>query len=560
MTRRLRGRSLAPCYEWCIMRRATDRLADETFDVLIIGGGATGACVARDASQRGLKTALVERGDFANATSAHNSKLIHGGLRYLRNFELGLVRESLRERRIWQRIAPHLVRPLPFLIPLRGGGIAAQAALSAGLALYDALSFDRTWLEDPAQRLPAHSWLDAETARRREPVLDAPDLRGAFLYYDAQMYSPERLALECLIDADENGAAIANYVEAERLLLRRGRVEGASVRDARSGSSFDVRASITVLAAGPWADLFLEKALSKPATHKLARSKGIHLILQPLSREFALAVAAKHGHFFVLPWRGRTLLGTTDVPFSGDPDRVSASDKDVDDFLAFINEHLPAAHLSRSAIDFAYAGLRPLVSDGSSDTYSASRRSELVDHGKDEGLEGLFSAIGGKWTTSRRLAQSVVDAIVRRIGARVGKCRTATEPLPGGRIGRFEEFRQELKNASPKRENIDHLAQLYGALLPRMLSQLQDGPSLLEPIALTGDIAAQVAQAVREEMALTLADVILRRTGIGQLGQPPQDALERVSRMMAKELAWSEDTRMSEIAAAQSNYRTPPTP
>src|SRR5262250_239686 len=160
------------------MKRNLKRLADETFDLLIVGGGITGACVARDASLRGIKVALVEKNDFANATSAHNSRLIHGGLRYLRNFELGLVRESLRERRIWQRIAPHLVHPLPFLVPMIDAGAKARATLAAGLTLYDLLSFDRGWLDDPAQRLPRHSWLNAKAAREREPVLDTQGLEG----------------------------------------------------------------------------------------------------------------------------------------------------------------------------------------------------------------------------------------------------------------------------------------------------------------------------------------------------------------------------------------------
>src|ERR1700761_3080967 len=206
------------------MRRELNRLSSEVFDLLIIGGGVTGACVARDAALRGLKVALIEKNDFAHATSAHNSKLTHGGLRYLRNFELGLVRESLKERHIWQRIAPHLVHPLPFLVPLYGGGFKARATLSAGLTLYDVLSFDRGWLDDPAQRLPGHSWLSAKEALAREPVLDGPGLDGAFQYYDAQMYSPERLPLECLPDADARGAALANYIEAGRLLARDGRV------------------------------------------------------------------------------------------------------------------------------------------------------------------------------------------------------------------------------------------------------------------------------------------------------------------------------------------------
>ena len=413
------------------MRRATDRLANETFDLLVIGGGITGACVARDASMRGLRVALVERGDFANATSAHNSKLIHGGLRYLRNFELGLVRESLRERRIWQRIAPHLVHPLPFLVPLYGGGWKARATLSAGLTLYDILSFDRGWLDDPAQRLPGHSWLSADEARRREPVLDQPNLQGAFLYYDAQMLSPERLALECLIDADAHGATIANYVEACRLLLRIGKVEGCSVRDSVTGSTFDIRAKTTLVAAGPWADIFLEHAINRPASHKLLRSKGIHVLVPSITRDFALTVATANGHFFVLPWRGHTLLGTTDTAFTGNPDSVGVSESDIADFFAFINKHLPKAELTRDKVEFFYAGLRPLVDDGSGDTYGASRRAELVDHGKDDGLDGLFSAIGGKWTTSRHLAETVVDRLIEKLGAKTDECKTGDKRLPG---------------------------------------------------------------------------------------------------------------------------------
>src|SRR5690348_10935048 len=307
------------------MRRAIDRLANEVFDLLVIGGGVTGACVARDASMRGLKVALIERNDFAGATSAHNSKLVHGGLRYLRNFELGLVRESLRERRIWQRIAPHLVHPLPFLVPLYGADWAARAQLAAGLTLYDLLSFDRGWLDDPAQRLPGHRWLNAKAALEHEPRLDGPKFSGTFEYYDAQMYSPERLALECILDASAHGAAVANYVSAERLLLRDGHAEGATVADVFSDGRFDVRAAVTIVATGPWADLFLAQALGKPASHKLMRSKGIHLIVPAMTKHAALTVATRGGHFFILPWRGHSLVGTTDTAFAGSPDNVGAT-------------------------------------------------------------------------------------------------------------------------------------------------------------------------------------------------------------------------------------------
>src|SRR6476661_862784 len=410
------------------MYRAIDRLANEVFDLLIIGGGVTGACVARDASMRGLKVALVERSDFAGATSAHNSKLVHGGLRYLRNFELGLVRESLKERRIWQRIAPHLVRPLPFLVPSYGTGWKGRAVLQAGLSLYDLLSFDKGWLDDPDQRLPNHSWLSRKAALEQEPVLERAEFDGALQYFDAQMYSPERLALECLLDADANGAAIANYVEGKTLLRRDDNLEGCRVCDLETNNAFDVRAKLTLVAAGPWADIFLESALGKPSSHKLMRSKGIHLLVPAITRKSALTIAAEGGHFFVLPWHGHTLLGTTDTEFKNDPDDVGVSESDIADFLAIVDKHLPAAHLTRDKVEFFYAGLRPLVDDGSGDTYGASRRAELVDHGESDGLGGLFSAIGGKWTTSRALAQTVVDAVVEKLEVPADDCETDEDP------------------------------------------------------------------------------------------------------------------------------------
>ncbi|HTQ14739.1 MAG TPA: glycerol-3-phosphate dehydrogenase/oxidase [Rhizomicrobium sp.] len=536
------------------MLRDISRLANQTFDLLIVGGGVTGACVARDAARRGLAVALIEKNDFAGATSAHNSKLIHGGLRYLRNFELGLVRESLRERRIWQRIAPHLVQPLPFLVPLYGAGFRGRATLSLGLDLYDVLSYDRGWLGDPGERLPGHEWLGRERALDEEPMLAGPGFEGAFRYYDAQMYAPERLALENLLDADAHGAAVANYVAAEQLLVRGGRVEGASAREAFGGGVFDIRAKVTLIAAGPWADLFLAQALHKPATHKLLRSKGIHLLVPAMTRHDALTVAAGGGHFFVLPWRGYSLLGTTDTEYRGAPDEVGVTEADIAGFLGFINGHLPAAHLRRGDVRHFYAGLRPLVDDGSGDTYDASRRAELIDYGKDDGLEGLLSAIGGKWTTSRDLAESVTDTIAARAGRRVAPCSTATARLPGGHIARRQEFFAEQAGLYPKLAT-EHLARLYGTRLRDVVAAAGNRPELLDPLGATGDIGAQVIFAIREEMAMTLSDVVMRRTGIGQLGDPSPDTLKAAAALMAGELGWNEARIAREVAAVSGSFR-----
>jgi len=535
------------------MQRALSRLSEEDFDLLIIGGGATGCFTARDASMRGLRVALVEARDFASATSAHNSKLAHGGLRYLRNLEISLVRESLAERRNLMRMAPHMVRPLPFLLPLYHAGIVERAKLKAGLALYDLLSFDRNRLDDPAQHLPGHRWLPPKDALAREAVLAGDGFEGAFEYYDAQMYMPERIALENLIDADAQGAAIANYVAAEKLLLRDGKVEGCTVHDTIDGARFDIRARTVLVAAGPWADLFLEQATGEQAAHRLIRSKGIHLLVPEISRA-ALTIEAGSGHLFALPWRGHTLLATTDTEFSGDPSRVAVTEKDIADFLATFRKYLPQADLARDRVEFFYAGLRPLVSDGSKDSYNVSRRSELVDHGKEGTLDGLFSALGGKWTTSRHLAEKITDTLVARLGRKARPCATATTPLPGGRFERFEAMLKGYQKTWPGISALHNMAHMLGARLPLALK----GAHLTDLAALgaSGDTPAQIAFAMGEEMALTLEDVVMRRTAIGQFGKPAPDVLARIAAQMTAQLGWSEERKAQEIASLDPIYRT----
>jgi glycerol-3-phosphate dehydrogenase len=540
------------------MQRALSRLSDETFDVLIVGGGATGCFTARDCALRGLIVALVEAKDFASATSAHNSKLAHGGLRYLRNLELSLVRESLGERRNLMRIAPHMVRPLPFLLPLYHAGIVERAKLKAGLTLYDLLSFDRNRLEDPAQHLPSHRWLAPEGAIAREPVLAGNGFEGAFEYYDAQMYMPERIALENLIDADAHGAAIANYVAAEKLLLRDGKIEGCKVQDKITGARFDIRARTVLVAAGPWADLFLEQATGKEAAHRLIRSKGIHLLVPQISRA-ALTIEAGSGHLFALPWRGHTLLATTDTPFQGDPAAVAVHEKDIESFLGTFHKYLPQAGLTRDRVEFFYAGLRPLISDGSpkkseKNSYKVSRRFELVDHGKEGALDGLFSALGGKWTTSRGLAEKITDALVARLGKKAPRCTTAAIALPGGRFDRFEDMVKGYMKTWPGISALRNMAHMLGARLPQALkgARLTD----LAPLGHSGDTPAQIAFAMSEEMALTLEDMVMRRTALGQFGKPDARLLETVAGQMAAQLGWTAEKTAQEIASLDYLYRT----
>lgn len=535
------------------MQRALSRLSSETFDVLIVGGGATGAFAARDCALRGLSVALIEARDFASATSAHNSKLAHGGLRYLRNFELSLVRESLRERRNLMRMAPHLVRPLPFLLPLYNVGLLERAKLKAGLTLYDLLSYDRNRLEDPSQHLARHRWLNAKTALAREPVLAADGFEGAFEYTDAQMYSPERIVLENLLDADAHGAAIANYVSADRLLLRDGKIEGCAVHETLAGTCFDIRAKTVLVAAGPWADLFLEQATGEAAAHKLIRSKGIHLLV-PLISQAALTIEAGSGHLFALPWRGHTLLATTDTPFTGDPATLGVTEADIEGFLETFRKYLPAAKLD--LVEFFYAGLRPLVSDGSKDSYNVSRRAALVDHGSEGGPDGLFSALGGKYTTSRDLAESVTDALVKKLDSKALPCATARQPLPGGRFDRFEDMVKGFTKTWPGISSLRNMAHMLGARLPEALkgARLTD----LVPLGASGDTPAQVRLALEQEMALTLEDVVMRRTCLGQFGPLNPATVEKIAAMIAAHLGWNEEKKSAEIASLDRNYRIAP--
>jgi glycerol-3-phosphate dehydrogenase len=414
------------------------------------------------------------------------------------------------------------------------------------------LSFDRNRLEDPSQHLPGHRWIGQKQALTREPVLAGEGFEGAFEYYDAQMYSPERIALENLVDADAHGAAIANYVVAKKLLLRDGKVEGCSIEDALTGANFDIRAKTTLVAAGPWADLFLEHASGVQAAHKLIRSKGIHLMVPQISQS-GLTIEAGSGHLFALPWRGHTLLATTDTEFSGDPSTVAVTEADIEDFLASFRRYLPTALLARQNVEFFYAGLRPLVSDGSKDSYNVSRRAELIDHGKEGSMDGLFSALGGKYTTSRDLAEKVTDALLAKLGKKITPCPTTKTALPGGRFDRFEDLVRGYQKTWPGLSAMRHLAHMLGARLPLALkgARLAD----LMPLNQSGDTPAQISFALNEEMALTLEDIVMRRTGLGQFGKPAPQVLEKVANQVAAHLGWNESKKAAEIASLDHLYQ-----
>lgn len=547
------------------MERDLQKMASRTHDLLVIGGGICGASVARDASLRGLDVALVEMGDFNHGTSSASSKLVHGGLRYLANFEFRLVRESLKERRIWERIAPHMVDPLPFLVPIYGGSKAARV-MRIGLTLYDMLSLDRKWLKDPAKRLPGHRWLKAEEALARIPSITRENLAGALLYYDCQMYSPERLGLECILGADAHGADIANYAKVTGFLREGDTIMGAVVEDTLTGKTWEIKAKTTVNASGPWADFVLGKAQDGKNTKHLLRSKGIHIVTHDLTAFTALALQAGGDHLFVLPWRGKTIIGTSDVAFHGKPEDVCVTETDIEELIGKLNIALPNAHIKREDVLHSYAGLRPLIdTDGdptnneTQETYTASRKAEVVDHAEQDNIEGLISALGGKWTTSRHIAGRVVDMALKKDASAAAKAKavaTATTPTWCGDTGIYSDFVKQAIAASPgwDQDIIEHLAKLYGSRYAEVtaLAAETNLRANLDPNEPT--IEAEVLYAVRNEMAMTLADVLLRRTELGTIGAPSQKALARMADLMATELGWSEAETSRQIELALKRF------
>jgi glycerol-3-phosphate dehydrogenase len=537
------------------MIRDLEKMKSTLYDVLIIGGGISGACVAWDATLRGLKVALVEKKDFSWATSAATSKLIHGGLRYLKNMEVGLVRESLQERRLLEVIAPHLVYPLPFVLPAYGRGMQGLRAITAAMILYDTLAYDKKWLDDEDKKIPSHEKLSIEETLETEPGVNTKNLKGAVIYHDCQMYSPERLVLEFILAADEYGAYIANYASVEKLNINQNAVEGAHVKDLLTGKEYDIRAKVTINAAGPWADRVLNLLHGK-TQHSLIRSKGIHIITRLLTKEKGVVLQTPEGrHFFVLPWRGHSLIGTTDVIYKGDPDACKVTETDIAALIKEVNDSYPSANLKREDVLYFYSGLRPIVEKDTSveiDVYDASRKYEIYDHEKDDRIQGFITVVGGKYTTSRNLAKKLVDTVFEKLKRTPVPCLTHTTPLYGGEIGRYASFVNRASIRGNKLgfndETIKNLCRNYGSRYRDVLDIAGEKKAYSKEICEQyPDLFAEVVYSVRAEMAMKLSDVLFRRTGLGTLGNPGHDVIEKVADVMGDELNWSRSRKKTEI-------------
>jgi len=503
------------------------RLRTEQFDLAVIGGGINGAAVARDAAMRGLRVALIDKGDFAGQTSSCSTKLIHGGLRYLPQGQLRLVYEALHERERLSRItAPHLVRPIPFLFPVYSGRTVSRLALSAGLFVYDLLA-----LTPPPYR---HQRLSADAIAAIEPALARGGLRGGALYYDGHA-DDSRLTLENVLDAIVHGAAAANYMELTGFDKRAGTIRAAHVEDVASGSGLAIRAGIFVNASGPWVDAV--RRMDDPGAEPTLRlTKGVHLMLKPerVPVRNSLVLSDGQGRIvFLIRNRDWVLLGTTDTDYDGAPEQVHAQAADVDYLLKVVSKTVADARLDYQDVATSFAGLRSLVAVKGIKAPSMLPREELILAANS----GMVSIAGGKLTTHRRIAERVVDLVCRELGKPSGKSPTLTTPLPGARPCSQTLPPADTITAAPRTE----LAERYGTRLALLEAIVEQQPWLGQPLGPQCPIlAVEAVFAARFEMARTLEDFMVRRTALARRNPAQAEAVApRAACLMGSELGWT---------------------
>jgi glycerol-3-phosphate dehydrogenase len=520
------GASSKRSSEFSIRTRAANlaRMSSEVFDVAVIGGGITGAGIALDAVSRGLSVALIEKRDFASGASSRSTKLIHGGLRYLRNFEFRLVRESLRERATLSRIAPHLAEPLAFVIPLYDATKPSPLGrnslkLRLGLWLYDRLA--------GRENIAPHRRLSKEETLELAPMLSPDGLTGALLYYDA-VTDDARLVIEVVKTAARAGSVIANYAEAVGFMKEDGHIRSIRVVDRLAGGELHIRARVFINASGVWSDE-VARFLNGRQTSILRPSKGIHIVVpaRRLRNQAAVLIPSigEQRFLFVVPWHGQTMIGTTDADYRGDLDDPPVEQAEIDRVLRSASLAFPAADLSAEDVVGAFAGLRPLVATGGKSTAELSRKDEII-----EDPSGLISIIGGKLTTYRLMAERATDLAASRLEKiegvarkRAHRCLTEEIELAGGRVPR-DVFEKELawivSELNISEETVRHLAHTYAGNYRRVLDIARGDDDLKTPLARDlPQIAAEAVYAARHEMAVTAEDFLFRRTRIGLIAR-----------------------------------------
>ncbi len=520
--------------------------ATTAYDLIVVGAGINGVAIAREAALRGLRVLLVEQDDVCSGVSAWSGRLVHGGLRYLEQYDVRLVRESLLERERLFRTAPHLVRPAALMMPLFRHNRRSAWLVRVGMALYDGLSFGKT--------PPHHRVLSPGETRGRFTGISTEGLGGAALFYDGQVEYAERLCVELAVDAKANGATVLLHSQVDELIVEAGTVVGVGWTDRLTGERSTARAPLVMNVTGPWIDRLTSDAYAAAPQPRLnGGTKGSHLIVEAFEgapRDVVYYESRRDGRLvLVIPWMGRLMIGTTDVRFDLDPDDARCDIGEAEYLLAEVNALVPSAHLTLDDVLFTYSGVRPLPYAPDKAASSVPRSHVLHDH-QDSGLANLVTVVGGKLTTHRQLAEDAVDDALKRLGRRKRRSTTKDLPLPGARVSDLEQFRHSLAASSglPAR-TVDRLVAFYGSRADRIVALAQRDERLTAGVHQgTGAIAAEVAFAVDEDLALTLSDVMARRMLLAFEPGHGRESVPAVVELLAHRLSWDGDRRAREAA------------
>jgi glycerol-3-phosphate dehydrogenase len=549
-----------------MMTRDTRLLVDGEYDLAIIGGGAFGAAALWDATLRGLRAVLIERNDFGGGASAECFKIVHGGIRYLQHLDVARLRASCRERSALLRIAPHLVAPLPIVIPTYGRGRKGKAFLGAGMYLYDFLTLDRNaGIPDRSRRIPFTRLLGRPELLDLYPELDDPDLTGAAVFDDGQMYSPPRLVLAFVKSAIKAGATACNYVEASGFIWQGNRVVGIRATDRLGGEGIEIRAKLVLNAAGPGAEYLLagdprfgtwkRGSFSRDACFAVRRrpKSRFALAVQGQSRDRDARLGREARHMFIVPWRHLTLIGVWHKAFAAHPDTAAIDDAELDDWIREINGCYPSLALSQDDVVYRNCGLVPFGADpGSVEALSFGKESRFMDHAALHGVQGLVSLVGIRFTTARGDAADALDLLLRQWPAAPARADTEKKALVGGDLGTFEAFRSRAHRQGSRvvgGKTLDRLLRAYGTEYSEILGLADANAADAAVLHGTGTLLAEATFAVQSEMAVRLEDVVLRRTEMGSGCHPGQAALEAVAGRMRGQLGWSAEREQAELAA-----------
>lgn len=552
------------------MKRSISDLTDSEFDVLVIGGGIQGACIAWDAVLRGLSVALVERGDFGQEASANSLKTVHGGLRYLQDVDLQVVRGMIRERMTFLRIAPHLVHPLPCLTPTYHKLMKSSLIMNVALTMNDLIGYDRNNLEDPEKFLSNGKLISRTECLQILPGLPDVGITGGAVWYDAQMYNSERLTLAFILSAARKGAVVCNYAEVLYLTRESNKIIGACVQDVLTDNEFRVKAKIVVNAAGVWMDGINASLDQNPGTSKFNQSLAMNIIVPEIIQGYAAGLRSwlvkdqgnddKHRSrmLFVSPWRGFSMAGTFHTFYNEKPDSFEVNEQALQEMLDEVNSAYPDAKLELNKIQFIHHGFLPAKNNSNGKEVKLVRQGQIYDHLQEAGISGLISVMGVKYTSAREVAQKAVDRIFKHFGGEPSKCKSNSTRLLGGMIDRFDDYLSEINQHDGQYFSpalLDDLVRSYGSEYPMIREQILTRVPT-EPLTIESKqvIEALVHYAVTHEMALKLSDFLLRRTGIGSVKRPSQSIIQTAALAMKRELGWSVQKLQIEIAELENRY------